>query len=215
MSVDGNANAARLESALVTAIRLSADQSQAAFRVLVETTASPGKVVAFEPLGGHAVHPVLVPVVTLVDVNTTVGVIDDEDPAAVELTGRALSRVTGARWTSEVSDAGVVVALRGPDPRHLHTIRVGSPEVPEDGAKLFVAVQSIGSHGDGIAVTTRGPGAASGRTFTVSGLSGETLEVLGRLTRRFPAGVDAWLVADDGACVAIPRSNAISLAEVA
>lgn len=206
---------ARFELSLMQAMKLTAHEAQAVFRALVDTTANPGEIVRIGPVNRASLHPVLLPVVTLADVNTTVAVLHHGRDDTVEATGRAIGRVTGAAWTDDPEHADLVVSLGESSADLPKRLRVGSAAAPELGAKVFIACQSISTTGAGLAVTTVGPGASAGRQFHVSGLSHGFVEDLGRLTCRFPAGVDAWFVADDGACVGIPRSNSLSLAAVA
>jgi alpha-D-ribose 1-methylphosphonate 5-triphosphate synthase subunit PhnH len=200
--------------------RIDGATSQGVFDTLLRTLAEPGRILHFgdEVLDMPAVA--LGPL-ALADVDVTVAVLGD----GAELAGD-ISRTTGARIVA-AGDADLVIA----DPAllgrpvgvaDLDGLTIGSPLAPEDACRLFVAVEALHGIDPGDAGTvatpkerTRlrlsGPGIAGHRHIGIDGLGADVLARLGRASGTFPTGIDAWLVAPDGAVVGLPRSTFVEL----
>lgn len=200
------------------AARLTGARSQRAFAVLLDTLARPGTV---ESVGEvdlpSAVPPALVVPLALADVEVTVSVADSAIDATWE---RFLVDVTGARL-SEPERASIVVFLRAPSRDAVLSLRRGTDESPEVGARVSIAVGSLRTPGSGdtpepdeIVVELTGPGVDGRRRLAIGGLSAAVLDAIAEANRGFPSGIDTWLVAPDGAIAAISRSTRLDLADL-
>jgi alpha-D-ribose 1-methylphosphonate 5-triphosphate synthase subunit PhnH len=67
---------------------------------------------------------------------------------------------------------------------------------------------------DEIVVELTGPGVDGRRRLAIGGLSAAVLDAIAEANRRFPSGIDTWLVAPDGAIAAISRSTRLDLADL-
>jgi alpha-D-ribose 1-methylphosphonate 5-triphosphate synthase subunit PhnH len=175
--------------------------SQAAFRVLLDTLARPGRVGTIDVPDGLPA-PVVVPL-ALADATQRVAV------AAAD-SGRweaVLESATGCVITSpEVAD--LVVALEGAaTPELVAGLRRGSAEAPEDGGRLILGCTFLGA-GCAVARRLSGPGIDGTIELAVDGLGHDVFDAIVEANRQFPAGIDVWLVAGDGAIAGLPRSTA-------
>lgn len=183
--------------------RLGGDASQHVFSVLLATVAEPGLIRRLEAPASHRdVPPVALGPLALADVD--LGIAGDDDGLVARL-----AATTGAR-SSGVDDADLVVLEGGPACR-LDRCRRGSARAPEDGAKVFVAVRGVAPGARGVDLELAGPGVPTRRVVGIDGLEPGAVESMGRRAGPYPAGVDCWLVADDGAVAAVPRSCEIRI----
>lgn len=208
---------------LLTHARLTPELSLEVFRAALAAMSRPGRVEHLpDDVPSSLPDEMLLPL-ALADLEVAVAVLD-HDPAENRATGDdpefrwadVLRAATGARLVHDVSVADLVVARRNPTPAEIAALRTGDASTPERGARLVVACTSVSPEGarpdgDEVEVHLTGPGAATGRTVYVDGVQPVVFASLRALNRAFPAGVDTWLVATDGAMVAIPRSAAIDL----
>ena len=198
--------------------RIDGATSQRVFDTLLRTLAEPGRILRFgdEVLDMAAVA--LGPL-ALADVDVTVSVLGDDAGLAGEI-----SRSTGARIVA-AGDADLVIA----DPAllgrpvvaaDLDGLAIGSPLAPEDACRVFVAVEAlheidpgdtgtVAAPSGGTRIRLSGPGIAGHRCIGIDGLAVDVLARLGRASGTFPTGIDAWLVAPDGAVVGLPRSTTV------
>ncbi len=197
---------------------LDADASLRVFRTLLDTLANPGRLHAIEQRAPGGLPAVALPALSLADLEVAVSVIGDFDSASPNV-ATAIRRSTGARIVSDLADADMVVAVRVPALADIEQIRRGSATAPERGARLCLScerltadVASVADVDDRVVrVWVSGPGAMRGRLFGVAGIPGEIFETLAAVNRGHPAGVDTWIVADDGVIVGIPRSCRIEV----
>ncbi len=202
--------------------RLSGSRSLDVFRVLLDAAARPGTIGRL-PLIDTRIPPALYPALALADLDHVVGLLDiagDEWSALVHhATG---ARVTDSLATPDGRQCDIVVALRPPTPSEIEGMRRGTPAAPELGARLVIAVRALSDERIDIADAVRrdapanafslhGPGAASPRTVHAIGTGPDALRAIAAANRDFPAGIDTWIVADDGAVVAVPRSAQIDV----
>lgn len=179
--------------------RLDAHASQRTFRAMLDALARPGRTGRLHPPSG--VPAALVVALALADVDVTTHVLTGAD----ELDWAEVLRAATGTRAVELEHADIVVALRPPTPDEIRSLRRGRPDAPELGARLSLAVESLGS-GD-VLLTMRGPGVPVVRELEVGGVDAPVLEAIAAVNRRFPAGIDTFLVAADGVIAGIPRST--------
>lgn len=212
--------------------RLEPDASQRTFRALLDALARPGEPASIPDDAAPGLPRPLVPVLALADVDVTVAILDDA--VAADRWHDVVRTATGARRVP-APDAQMVVALRTPLAREVAGLRRGAAEVPELGARLIVACRAVIPAADPPPPSTpavlrrspssappptvdlelRGPGVPDVRRVRVVGIGADVLASVGASNGDYPAGVDTWLVADDGTIVGIPRSVAIVVEAVA
>lgn len=213
----------------VAACALDEFESQAVFRALLDAFARPGTVTCLPSSVVDRVPPALAPVLALADVDVTVAVVehpvDDDRSAAEPRWGRIVAAATGAR-TSAVESAAMVVAIAPPAPEVLRHLMRGSAAAPEQGTRLTIACRALLTDDDLVAPDDRGtvaaaqvrssvllsgPGVDGSARVTALGIERAVFETIAAANDTFPAGVDTWLVADDGRVVGIPRSSTIEI----
>jgi alpha-D-ribose 1-methylphosphonate 5-triphosphate synthase subunit PhnH len=199
---------------LLMLVRRGLDLAQATFRALVEAVSNPGRPVRL-PAAPDGLPPVVLPVLTVVDLQTVVSVVD-ADPARGDGLASAIGRVTGAPITSDHRTADVVLVADPTafTPDLVWMLRTGSSLAPEQGAKVFVACAGITAGGDGdpadpdsTHVAVSGPGAMDGRRLRFDGVDPGALTVVDRVNAGYPAGVDVFVIDANGFVVGLPRSN--------
>lgn len=193
--------------------RLSSEQSLEVFRAVLSAAARPARLATLPKGTAPGVPPAAVPALALADLDVSVTTLGDS-PEVERRWRELIQGVTGCRACS-LADADLVVALREPAPSEISRLPAGSAQAPEHAARLFVSCRSLASgvHPDGTRIHVRGPGASAGRLLTVVGLDGAMFTALAGVNRSFPAGIDCWLVADDGVMAGIPRSAQIDLVD--
>jgi alpha-D-ribose 1-methylphosphonate 5-triphosphate synthase subunit PhnH len=191
--------------------------SQATFRVLLDALSRPGTVHRL-PEGVVDVDvpaPVLVPL-ALADLEVDLAVLE---PAGSDWAA-ALAEATGARPAAP-ERADLVLALRPPRPDEIRGLRRGSPDRPDLACRLVLACNRIDA-GDVDTGTTdgtgsaahldlSGPGVDGHAALAVSGVPLEALEALIAVNRRFPLGVDTYVVDTEGRVAGLPRSTAVRI----
>lgn len=205
---------------LVAAARLTPETSLEVFRGALDALARPGRPARLPVVRPDVIPAPLLPVLALADLEVAVHVLDGpadaHDDGVADHADRwltAIAAATGARTASTLHDADLVLALRLPTAAEIAELRTGDARAPEQGARLVVAVDRIGT--GSTTVTLIGPGAATGRTIDLDGPGTAFFEALDAANRGFPAGIDTWLAAPDGSVTAIPRSARISHVSVA
>jgi alpha-D-ribose 1-methylphosphonate 5-triphosphate synthase subunit PhnH len=196
--------------------RLDAAASQRVFRCLLDAFAHPGRICdlttgAVDP----TVDPVLLPVLALADLEVLVHLVDEPERAA-EL-NRLVARSTGARTDTTVETADMVVASGTIDAHLIARCRTGDAWRPEDGARLSLRCTHPGAGaatgGDAPVIRVTGPGARTGRTVRVAGVTAGVFEAIDAANAEHPAGIDTWLIDGAGRCVGLPRSCRIELVQ--
>jgi alpha-D-ribose 1-methylphosphonate 5-triphosphate synthase subunit PhnH len=183
---------------------LSTVASQAAFRVVLDTLANPGRQRRLDVNAG--VPPALMLPLALADLTQRVAVVGDQ---AARWEAR-LVVATGCRIAAP-ADADQVVALPGSvSPALVAGVRRGSAVTPEGGARVSIGCAALGADGD-VELRLRGPGVDGVTTIGVSGCPGEVFDGIAAANADFPAGIDVWLVATDGAVVGLPRSTRLEV----
>jgi alpha-D-ribose 1-methylphosphonate 5-triphosphate synthase subunit PhnH len=178
--------------------------SQRVFRVLLDALSRPGTLHDL-PAGLVDVDvpaPVLVPL-ALADLDTTLAVLG---PARPDWAG-ALAQATGVRPAAPEA-ADLVLALRAPRPDEVRGLRRGTADRPDLAARLVLACAGFTS---GARLELTGPGVDGTAHLAVDGVPVEVLEALVVANRRFPAGVDTFLVDTGGRVAGLPRSTAVRI----
>jgi alpha-D-ribose 1-methylphosphonate 5-triphosphate synthase subunit PhnH len=198
-------SAARLQA-------LDHTDSQATFRVLLDALSRPGSVHRL-PDGVVDVDvpaAVLVPL-ALADLEVDLAVLEPAGPDWAA----ALAEATGAR-SAAPERADLVLALRPPRPDEIRGLRRGTPDRPDLACRLVLACDHLdaggaGTPGSAVQLDLTGPGVDGHAALTVAGVPVETLEALVAVNRRFPLGVDTYVVDTDGRVAGLPRSTAVRI----
>ncbi|MEY2960152.1 MAG: hypothetical protein RLZZ01_2720 [Actinomycetota bacterium] len=207
---------------LLMVVRRGVDLAQTVFRALVDAVSNPGRPARL-PVGPAGLHPVVLPVLTVVDLQTALAVVGPDETRPTELAS-AIGRVTGAPTGVDHRSADVVLvtAPSAFTAALVWTLRTGSAMAPEQGAKVFVACSAILGPDDGHAgeamaavasdgpeLRVTGPGAADGRTLRILGVDPQAIAVIDRVNAGYPAGIDVFMVDPSGLVVGLPRSNRV------
>jgi alpha-D-ribose 1-methylphosphonate 5-triphosphate synthase subunit PhnH len=187
--------------------RLTPAATQKAFRTLLSALASPGRV--FKLADPPPAPAAMVLPLVLSDFTSVVAVLGDRD-GEIE---RRLAGATGAViGPAQAADQVVVADPESASPDLIETLKPGTALAPEEGARLALAVSSLGS--GPVFLQLSGPGVKGKIDLFLSGPASAVFEALGRANANFPAGIDTWLFAPDGSVAAIPRSSKITVTEV-
>ncbi len=211
---------------------LGVHASQRTFRSLLDSLASPGKVLYLQEPAAVAAGAGVV-ALALADIDTPVAIVGDEELAA------EVSESTRAPLVP-VSE-GRLVGLVQPTAELVRQCPRGSALAPELGAKVsmactrlaagpqlpgeqltgvqFTGVQftgtaqaALGPGGVGtVVLQLRGPGVDGTRRVLVEGAGRELFEALSGANSAFPIGIDTWLVDKEGRVVGLPRSTTIEV----
>jgi alpha-D-ribose 1-methylphosphonate 5-triphosphate synthase subunit PhnH len=182
--------------------RLDPMTAQGVFRCLLGTLARPGRCLA---LLGPRIGPAVLPL-ALARSGSRFAVVGGEPwPERI----RCATRAT----VVDVAEADLVAVYGSPEPELISRLRRGSPMVPEAGAKLGLACRRLhaGGSGGAVVVGLTGPGVDGSSSLGVDGVAADVFVALADANRGYPAGVDVWLFAEDGAVAAIPRSSTIKV----
>ncbi len=199
-----------------TSDRLGPLASQAVFRVLLESLARPGRVLALPAAGGgpgpqaraevgtgheaeRGVGPGIVPLALAV-IGSKVAV------AGAPSWQARICRATGAS-AAEMAEASLVAIYGAADPEMISRLRRGSAAAPEDGAKVGLACGALTEGGPGeTTIELSGPGVPGRTRLGVDGVGRDVFDALRAANATFPAGVDVWLVDERGRVAGLPRS---------
>lgn len=184
------------------AARLRPLAARHAFGLLLDTLARPGTIAHLDVPA--SVPAALLPAATLADVEVTLAVLDDGGWA------EAVYAATGSP-PADLPDADIVLALRRITADEVASLRRGSAEAPERGARLVAAVDALHAGDGALRLSLTGPGVPGRRAVAVDGLDAAAVSALAAANAEFPAGVDVHLVAADGALVSIPRSASVRI----
>lgn len=200
---------------LVAAARLDPFESQAVFRTMLDCLARPGSLRCF-PVSVVSRRPaVLLPVLSLADVDVTAATIE-----SVYSSGNwadVVKAATGVRIV-EIETANFVVAIDPIRAEVIAQLSRGTALAPERGARLSVACRSIvnddrrrNSRSADVSFSIEGPGVAGTQTLALVGVGPAEIEALATANADGPAGIDTWFVADDGTVAALPRSSRLRI----
>ncbi|QRM33672.1 phosphonate C-P lyase system protein PhnH [Microvirga sp. VF16] len=177
-------------------------QSQAAFRLVMDAMAQPGRIVDL----GHAVQPPapLEPaaaafLATLADYDTPVWFEDNGTDAAASW----LTFHTGAAVANNPSTASFVVLSKDSLVAGWLKFATGSLSYPDRSATLLLPVESLR---DGTPQTIRGPGIETVATIAPRGLPDGFAATMAINTSRYPLGFDLLLTCGSE-LLALPRTT--------
>lgn len=176
-------------------------QSQAAFRLVMDAMAHPGRIVDLgQPV--HAPAPLeaaaATVLATLADYDTPVWFEDEGVDAAASW----LTFHTGATLASEPSHASFAVLSKDSPVEGWQKFAMGSLAYPDRSATLLLPVTSLR---DGTPLTIRGPGIETAATVAPHGLPGGFAEAMAINAVRYPLGFDLFLVCCSE-LIALPRT---------
>lgn len=181
-------------------------QSQQAFRVLLDAMARPGRIVSLAQQPGHpdGLAPALAAaLLTLCDLDTPVWLGPGFNTASVR---DWLRFHTGAPLASVPTHATIALLSSAQDIT-LDDFSFGTDEAPERGATLLIQVPAL----NGVAAMTwRGPGIKDAQEMPLCGLSPAFWRQRAMLGSAFPRGLDIYL-SNGGDIIGLPRSTAITI----
>ncbi len=181
-------------------------QSQQAFRALLDAMARPGRVTTVETEIGHpdGLAPALAAaLLTLADLDTPVWLGPGFDTDAV----RSWLRFHSGAPLAAKPDQAAFALLDAAQMPALETFSFGTDESPERGATLLVQVPGLTG---APAMTWRGPGIKESVAMPFCGLDQSVWQQRAALSIEFPRGVDLYLGCGRD-LVGLPRSTALSI----
>ncbi len=204
---------ARRMPAKVAACKFDALESQAIFRVMLDTASQPGLILDLPRRIVDRIPSSLALLVVLADVETRVHVVDTPTSVWAE----AVTSATGAR-PAHVNEADLIAVPADARDQFTSIFTLAHPGTafsPESAARLMIGVHDIRSHGAsasvGVQLLVRGPGVDGERVLCIDGLTEADVAAWCTTNSRFPAGIDVWFTTDDGRIVAIPRSSRLDI----
>jgi alpha-D-ribose 1-methylphosphonate 5-triphosphate synthase subunit PhnH len=189
-----------------TTWRLGALESQATFRVLLDTLARPGTIARLPQPFGSTIPAVLCVPLALSDLGIPIAVVGDPDRWAADV-----ARATGATVTTP-PQAWAAAVVAGFEPAVIEQFDPGSALAPERGARLAVLVPTLGT--GALSLSLSGPGVPGRRHLRLGGVEPEALRTLQVRNAAFPAGLDVWFVTEDGRIAALSRTTELEVIEV-
>lgn len=181
-------------------------QSQQAFRLLLDAMSRPGRIVSLAQQLGHpaGLAPALAAaVLTLCDLDTPVWLGPGFNTAPVR---DWLRFHTGAPLAA-TPDQAAVALLSSEQDITLDDFSFGTDEAPERGATLLIQVPALNGTA---AMTWRGPGIKDAQPMPFCGLSATFWRQRTMLGSAFPRGLDIYL-SSGGDIAGLPRSTAITV----
>lgn len=165
------------------------------YRALLSALARPGR---RERLPDVGAHPAILPLLTLADNTTRIGVIADEatTTAIVDQTGAQVVDVALARYVCTLEPLTVQL---------MSAVAVGTVYAPEDAALVITAVDTLES---GAPMIATGPG-IDGAIEIAPPIADDVWQTRSSRTD-FPVGPDLVIVAADGSVLGIPRSTRLT-----
>jgi phosphonate C-P lyase system protein PhnH len=185
---------------------ISLYQTQALFRVLLDSAAAPGKIFT-APCHGEGNGLILDICDTLFDHEVTFSVVGTE---VNEDFIQAVILLTGAVYV-ESCDAEYVIVMGGDSDGALENVRRGTLEYPETGATIIYSTQDLCTP-SGSNFTVSGPGIKTPFITSVHGVARQELTLLRDINQGYPRGVDT-LFCDGTAVVTLPRTTKIEFHE--
>jgi alpha-D-ribose 1-methylphosphonate 5-triphosphate synthase subunit PhnH len=195
--------------------RLSPLASQAVFRVLLGSLARPGRVLRLpaQP-AGHGLAEGRIQGVPIAP-GAGPGVV----PLALATIDSKVAIVGSASWqsrvceatgalTADITDASLVAIYEPVQAAVISQLRRGSAAEPEAGAKVGLGCRALVEGGTaGLTLELAGPGVPGRVRLGVDGVDAAVFDELRSVNAAFPAGIDVWLVDDQGQVAGMPRST--------
>lgn len=189
---------------------LDVHESQAIFRILIDTMSRPGIVSALPTSISTRIEPVILPLLALLGHETPFCILAPNS----DFLSQIVSRTTNA-VAVPLSQASFIASTESLSDTFFDQICIGKPDRPDFAAQIVVTCSAISnerlknlSH----ELILSGPG-VDGETH----LYFETAQpsVFKYLTHRphiFPMGCDIWFVSNAGIITAIPRTTVVTIA---
>lgn len=198
----------------LTNARLNEHQSASIFRNMLTAMCRPGVPVPPTPSMlslPSDVPRVLLPALALADLDLTVHVVpwvqQDDGPDSERML-QTLTWATGATPCPDPGEADWVISPGQCPPDVIDSLRIGSATSPEKGAWLVLGCPGFS---EGAEVCVSGPGTDGVESFCAALQIADTLNLVSRRNVTPPAGVDTFLVAPDGAILAVPRTADVQI----
>ncbi|MGM0461575.1 MAG: phosphonate C-P lyase system protein PhnH [Fibrobacterota bacterium] len=185
---------------------ISLYQTQAVFRVLLDSAAAPGKFFT-APRYDEGNGLILDICDTLLDHEVTFSVVGTE---VNEDFIQDVILLTGAVYV-EACDADYVIVVGGDSDGALENVRRGTLEYPETGATVIYSTQDLCTP-TGIDFTVSGPGIKTPFIASVHGVARAELTLIRDINQGYPRGIDT-IFCDGTAVVTLPRTTKIEFQE--
>lgn len=186
----------------------NAIRSAAAFRVLLDCMARPGRIGSLGDIGptGPLFDATFCLIRTLVDIRAPLYL---TEPLCEPQIVQAIRFETGATILSSPTDAAFVACLPGEAESLLPHLAFGAPDYPDRSTTLVIQCPAL-SGANGMRLS--GPGIEREAVLEAQGLPASFLRTLDAANRqRYPMGTDVFLTAP-GKVAAIARSTRIGVA---
>jgi len=182
--------------------------SQAVFRVLLDSLARPGTIgevrstLAAEGALADVPTSAIAALLTLADFATPVWIQQRDDALASTVRFH-----TGAPLVDSPSDAAFAYIDAPADMPSPDSFALGEPETPDRAATLFIRVDAFDG---GRSLTLTGPGIETTVTIAPVGIPDEFWRARAALAPAFPCGIDCYLVSGP-AVIGIPRTTHVEI----
>jgi len=196
----------RVDAAELGARFLTVHESQAVFRLLLESVSRPGTVLQFPSELVERIPAVEIPLLALLGYNTPFALIGADNSREV-----LISRVTSGVISSP-ENAAYVGVLDAHSPLLPLGLSLGTPMRPDFAAQ--VSVQMSGTFtptATASTLTVSGPGVEFENHVSYNGGSIDELSFLARRNWKAPCGLDLWLVGSDGSFIGISRTSTVRI----
>jgi len=181
---------------------LSSHESTLVFRTMLNALAFPGRRFDLPSALVHEMPAPVVPLLALVDIETNFHSQEHSTEVAM---------VTSAPVVA-LPDARFVLFGGLPSAADVSLLSRGTAQQPEFGCKVFVAVDALPepSATRRNPMTLTGPGIRGSLTLDVPADLREFVAARNGAVADAPAGIDCWLVANDGGVMGLPRTTRIA-----
>jgi alpha-D-ribose 1-methylphosphonate 5-triphosphate synthase subunit PhnH len=184
--------------------------AQKHFRIILDTTARPGKILRFDDISittpdGLCRASALIGFALL---NADVSFyLDDYNEEATQY---LVVNTASSKTAASEADFLFISGLEGISP--IREAKTGTPQYPEGGATIIVEVEKISSDifPNALSLALSGPGILGQKTVYAKGLDTAMLEEIQIKNQEFPLGVDVIVVDPQDMLFCIPRTTKIS-----
>lgn len=186
---------------------LGVHDSQAVFRILLDSFSQPGTVFHLPANLVRQIPPVEIPLLALLGYNTSFSIVDGADNRD-QLIARATSAIS-----AEPGAAAYVAVCNARNSLLPKGFSIGTAMRPDSAAQVVVQISGVFSAGSPEMSTfsISGPGVESINHVVCSGSQTGEFDFLNRRHWSVPCGVDMWLVGVDGSVIGVPRTSSIEI----
>jgi len=181
----------------MTLAALSSRDSTMVFRSLLQAFSSPGERVQMPARLCDSMSPLALPLLALVDIETTFCIPDDADLEA------EVAELTGSKVVA-VADANFVLCTTPPPQELVLHVGRGTALQPQLGCRLIVSNES---HEVNLTLRLSGPGTRPESQLSVCAAASDFIAARNLAVAHPPSGIDCWLVSSDGVVVGLPRTT--------